>query len=97
MFTTIINWLVFLTVAGLITYTVGLFAYAIFTVVSEKGTAEAVLFLAGLFGTLFFLLAPFIFDGVIPANNWGLVISLSCWLVALPATIILSTWAIERK
>lgn len=97
MFTSIIEWLVFLTVVGIIACTVGLMVYAMYVLVSEVSTVNAVLVLTGLFGTVFSLFAPFIFSGVIPANNWGLMVGLSCWLVALPAFIILGAWAIERK
>jgi hypothetical protein len=97
MFTSIIEWLVFLTVVGSIAASVGLMVYGVYVVVSDISTVNAVLVLTGLFGTVFSLLAPFIFNGVIPANNWGLMVGLSCWLVALPAFIILGAWAIERK
>ncbi len=97
MFTSIIEWLVFLTVAALVAYTVGLMAYGMYVLVSEVSTVNAVLVLTGLFGTVFSLFAPFIFSGVIPANNWGLMVGLSCWFVALPAFVILGAWAIERK
>jgi len=97
MFTTIISWLVFLTIVGGITAAVWAITYAIYTVMSEEDTVTAVLFLGGLFGTVFSLMAPFVFNGVIPANNWGLAIGITCWFVVMPACAMLSVWAIERK
>lgn len=97
MFTTIIEWLVFLTLAGIIAYTVGLLAYGVYTVMSEDGIADAAILLFGMFAPVFFVVAPFMFSGVIPANNWGILVGLMCWLVAPAACVLLSVWAYERK
>jgi len=97
MFTTIISWFIFLVILGFIAGTVCLIAYSVYMTMSAASTASAVLFLTGLFGTVFSLMAPVIFDGVIPANNWGIVICVSCWFVVMPASAVLSAWAIERE
>lgn len=97
MFTTIVEWLVFLTVAGIIAYVVGLLAYGIYAVKSEEGIAQVALLMLGIFGPVFFIIAPFMFSGVIPANNWAILVGVFCWLVAPVGCVLLSVWASERK
>ena len=98
MFTTIIEWLVFLTVAGIIAYVVGLLAYGIYAVKSEEGIAQVALLMLGMFGPVFFIIAPFIFSGAIPANNnLAILVGVFCWLVAPVGCVLLSTWASERR
>ena len=97
MFTTIIEWLVFLVVAGIIAYGVGLVVYAVYMIIAEESPVNAVLSLASMFGVVFFVVAPFVFNGVIPANNWGMLICFISWLVGVPASIMLGTWTLERK
>ena len=97
MFTTIVEWLVFLTVVGIVTTAVVSIASVVYMTMTEESAINATLFLTGFFGTIFFVIAPFIFNGVIPANNWGMFICFSSWLVAVPACIFLSTLVIERR
>jgi hypothetical protein len=98
MFTTIIEWLVFLTVVGMVAFAVCAIVYAFYAVIATaKGTVNATIALVAVLGMFAALFSPVILDGIIPANNWGIAIILACWFVVAPAFMLLSVWAIERR
>ncbi len=97
MYSIIVELIAILTVVGIVTAVVWSIVAVIYVTITEESAINATLFLTGLFGTIFFVIAPFIFNGVIPANNWGMFICFISWLVAVPACILLSTWVIERR
>jgi hypothetical protein len=98
MFTSIIEWLVFLTVVGVLAFAVCAIAYAFYAVIATaKGTVNATIALVAVLGMFAALFSPVILNGVIPANNWGIAIIMVCWFAVAPAFMLLSVWAIERR
>jgi hypothetical protein len=98
MFTSIIEWLVFLTVVGMIAFAVCAIVYAFYAMIATaKGTVNATIALVAVLGMFAAVFSPVILDGIIPANNWGIAIILACWFAIAPAFVLLSVWAIERK
>ena len=98
MFTSIIEWLVFLTVVGVLAFAVCAIVYAFYAVIATaKGTVNATIALVAVLGMFAALFSPVILNGVIPANSWGIAIIMVCWFAVAPAFMLLSVWAIERR
>lgn len=97
MFETIINWFVFIMLAGVVAVIAAAFGQIIVDTIKYQTKANAFLALFGFFGGIFAFAAPAVFNSVIPANNWGFVVVMANYFVVMPALLFLALWAWERN
>ncbi len=71
MYSIIVELIAILTVVGIVTAVVWSIVAVIYVTITEESAINATLFLTGLFGSIFFVIAPFIFN---PRLHFGLLL-----------------------